>query len=205
MIIAPDWLWVHFPKCAGTSVEAALKALFRRNRTIRFDPLNPDDVIWHHSVAQRRAHDPAFDVGGRRVISNIRRLPDWLLSRVHFEVQRRGPTMAVDRADLLKGRFAIAAGSGTRRLHSADEVLAEFLPEVTHWVRMEHLAEDLAPAIGRTAQDVAARMPRENVGKMSYIRHIPFWFTGADLRQLYAANPLWEAVERKVYGKVWGE
>lgn len=204
-ILPTDRIWPHFPKAEGTSVEKTLATLFKRDQSVIFDKLDQNNLIWHHSLEERRVHDPSFDPEGRRVIANIRRLPSWILSRVHFEVQRSGTAGGVRRSDLVNGRFAVPVAGGKSRLYQADVVLQKFAPDVTHWVRMEKLAEDLAPAVGLEEFQVAAEMVRENKGKLDYIRDIPFWFTPENLKQLYAANPAWAELERRVYGKLWGE
>lgn len=201
MIVAKNWIWLHFPKCAGTSVEDALRTLYAGNPGVVFDEIDPRNVIWHHSLDQRCKYNPSFSPEGKRILCNIRRLPDWILSRVHFEVQRSGQSCAVKRKDLVVGRFAIPF-NGSVRLYSADHVLKEYKGGVTHWIRMESLSGDLASALGEPEEQVKKVMPRLNEGKIGYVRSIPFWFTQKEIDRMYAANPEWAALERSIYGSL---
>lgn len=200
MIVASDWIWLHFPKCAGTSTEKTLRMIFRGNQSINFDPKKQENVIWHHTLHERQEYDPTFSVGSRRVICNIRRLPFWVLSRVHFEVQRRGKLGAVTRDQLVEGRFATPQPGGSSRIHLADQIASRFAEGVTDWVRVENMAVDLANALGLKSDQVQAEMVRENTGKLSYIKNLPFWFSQSDLDRMYAANPVWADLERRIYG-----
>lgn len=200
MIIAPDWIWLHFPKCAGTSTEKTLKTIFKNDREIRFDPQDMNNVIWHHTLEKRQDYDPEFDVSGRRVICNIRRLPHWILSRVHFEVQRIGMAGRVNRQQLVQGQFAQRRPHGKPTIHVAESVALQFSKGVTHWVRIEHFAEDLAASLNLSVAQVNAALVRENTGQLSYIRNLDFWFTQTEIDRMYDANPTWADLERRLYG-----
>jgi len=204
MIVAPTWIWLHFPKCAGSAAEKILRDIYGSDPTVRFDAVGPGKpVIWHQSIKQRMASDPAFDPSGRRVVANIRRLPNWILSRVHFEVQRSGLNGSVSRNALVQGRFRnrkTPGNSKQMRLVSADEQLAQFAPAVTDWVRSEEMIPDLARVLGFDSTKVAERRERVNAGQIEYIRDLSFWFTPRELDRLYQSNPVWAELERKVYG-----
>lgn len=206
MIIAPTWIWLHFGKCAGSATEKILRHEFRRDPSVIFDDVGPDKpVIWHQTLAQRRQLDPSFDPGNRRIVANIRRLPYWLLSRVHFEVQRSGPAGAVPREALLRGDFLQKRNPTDKaptKLIRADKALSSFAAEVTDWVRSEELVPDLTRILGIRADSAPARGEKVNVGQIEYIRDIRFWFTPEEIAGIYAHNPLWADLECKVYGDV---
>jgi hypothetical protein len=207
MIIAPDWIWVHVPKCAGTETEAILQSVYARDRSVVFDPVGPGlPVIWHQTLAKRAAEDPGFSPGGRRVIGNIRRLPAWILSRVHFEIARSGPEAGVTRKQLVLGKYRTGAPTAAQekapnsRLSSADQALRGYLAEVTDWVRTEELAEDLQRVFGWTAAPPRPPEAKANKNRIPYVRDPAFWFSRRDLARMYAANPLWAALELRLYG-----
>lgn len=200
MIVAERWIWLHMPKCAGTATERLLQGVFAADPTVRFDPVGPaHPVNWHESLAERRARLPGFTAGGRAVFANIRRLPLWLLSRVHFEVQRYGAPAVVGREVLCSGRFRPVPRGVPKPLRRADDELARYAGEVTRWLRTEHLAADVGAAFGITVPPRKARA-RVNATQLDYIRDPAFWFTQADLDRLYAANPLWAGIEAECYG-----
>ncbi|WP_147405719.1 hypothetical protein [Cereibacter sphaeroides] len=204
VIVAKDWIWLHVPKCGGTSTEKMLHEIYENDPSVVFDPVGPKlPVIWHESVQTRQKKNPAFSAEGRKVIGNIRRLPYWLLSRVHFEVQRNGDAGLVTRAQLRDGKFRGRAGPGGKpgKLASADDMITNFAPDVTHWMRTENLMEDMARTFP-LPPGVALKEIRENSGKLSYVKDVKFWFTRAELLNLYKKNPVWAQIEQSVYGNL---
>ena len=200
MIIAKHWIWLHVPKCAGTATERILQHAFATDPSVIFDPVGPDrPVIWHDTLADRAARDPGFAPAGRAVVANLRRLPHWLLSRVHFEVQRYGAPAVIGREVLLSGRFRPVPRGVPKPLRSADDELARYLPGVTRWVRSERLAEDISAAFGMQVAPRDGRR-RVNATRQDYVRDPAFWFTAEELAGLYAANPLWARLEAELYG-----
>ena len=198
MIIGLDFIWLHFPKCAGTETEAILRRLFADDPALAFDTVEPGRINWHHSVAERRVAT-GFDPGARAVICNIRRLPSWLLSRVHAGVART-PEHRVTREMLLAGRFPRHDGVEL----SADDLMRRYTEHpVAHWIRTEHFAEDFTAAFGRFLKlDGIVPQRHANTAPLPYIRDPRFFFTRAEIDGLYRANPVWAAMERKVYGSL---
>lgn len=166
MIVAPDWIWLHVPKCAGTTTDAILFAAFEDAPGVSFDAMDPTrGVTWHQTIAARAARQPGFAAEGRRVLANIRRLPHWLLSRAFFEVQRHGEAALPRRADLVRGVFlqpARSPGGPVMRPQSADAMLRPYAAEVTEWLRSEHLRADLARAFALRPDHPALAARDEN-------------------------------------------
>lgn len=162
MIVTKDWIWLHLPKCGGTSVELALRNALKDRPDAVFDEVDPQkDVIWHHNIPRRKQHDPQFSVEGKKIIACIRRLPEWMLSRVHFEAERTKhvPT----REQFVQGKFYEADGF----LNQADKMIQEFdNPRVDHWVRLDNMVGDLNAATGL---DLIS-MPRVNENKLKFIK-----------------------------------
>lgn len=201
MIIGPDFIWLHVPKCGGTAAERCLRQALGSNPEVHFDTIGPsEEVIWHQNIQARANYDPDFDPSGKRIIACIRRLPGWLLSRVHFEYIRPpihpGPArdMQVPTRDMLvRGEFFEYSGYH----HKADNMIRQYdNPSVDHWIRIEHLHEDLSAFFGFDVGEV----PRINETRVDYIKNLDFWFTPDEIAQLYEHNPIWAAIERKAYG-----
>lgn len=194
MIVGPDWIWLHVPKSGGTAAEKILHKTFGSRHDVVFDPVGANHpVIWHHSIGRRIAHDPSFDITGKRIIAGIRRLPDWILSRVHYEANRSN--IVPTREQMVEGKFLEANGY----VHHADRMLREFnMPEVDHWIRLEHMAADMSEAL----RCEIAEVPRVNENKIRYVRDISFWFTPAELTRLYESNPIWAGIEERIYGNL---
>ena len=205
MIVASDWIWMHVPKCGGSSTEGILRAAFKHDASVDFDLVGPGlPVIWHHNLAKRQAADPDFKVGDKNVVANIRRLPYWLLSRIHFEAQRSQAAGLVPRHLFVKGYYREAPGPNKTpsRPRLADERITFYAAGVTDWVRTEHLQADLTNVFGLTAKNFPAKISRINIGKIDYVRELSFWFTARELRELYKSNPIWAALEEEIYGNL---
>ena len=195
MILGPDWIWLHFPKCGGTTAERLLHLNFGQDPDVVFDPIDPRHVIWHDTIARRAARDPAFSHHGKRIVANFRRLPDWIISRVLFEASRP-PHHLVTRDQLVEGIFLENGGSA----RSAAESLALLnTPPDDHWVRIDHMHADFEAFFGRplTAMD-----QRLNVNRFDAIRDRRFWFTRQEIEHLYHRAPDWAALEMLLYGNL---
>jgi len=135
-----------------------------------------DPNIWHQGRRE------GLTDSGRVVVANFRRLPSWVLSLAHYEAARGG-------------------GPADPWRWSGDDVLARY--DADRWIRAEHLPEDFAAAFGDLIELPTARLTkmfRKRRNATDYDRSLEAWFTPADLEGLYAANPAWAALERRLYG-----
>lgn len=184
MIVGPDFVWLHFPKCAGTTLDLALRDLLAGRPGIQFDRIDEQSGRWHHSIAERRAEDSRFNVAGKKIICCIRRLPSWLISRTMFEMSRN-EHLIPSRDMIAEGRFFAGIGNA---VNQADEYVGLYYPDVHQWLRTEYLASDVARAFGLDVADVSAALERHRSRVTpTYIKRTEFWFTDEDLRS--AAEP----------------
>jgi hypothetical protein len=193
VVIGERFAWAHLPKAGGDATAVMFAAV---PGLVRFaDPFNSNDK-----------HMPFFgreeEVAGKLLVMNIRRLPSWSLSAANHKVvhgvfpeYRPLPMMSAaemaastEPDDLLRwmtdhGRFS-----------------------VDRWLRAEELRHDvlaLLSELGVLTPDVRAAVPAVGrVNAAGYDRTLPF--TADQLRQMYAKNPAWAAIERQVYGDVPG-
>lgn len=195
MIVHDDWIWMHFPKCAGTFIEQEIRSNYDKTEAV-FDRIDPNgEILWHHTIEQRRKHDPSFDTSGKRIICAIRRLPFWLLSRVHFE-RSRPPFLTTPRTLFQNGQFY----ENTGFIHKADDLLRSYTPvSVTDWLRQEELEQDMRKVFGSKFK---VSQKRKNATKIDYIKDLEFWFTPSQLSNLYNQNPIWADLEAKLYGSI---
>ena len=199
MIIGPTFIWLHFPKCAGTRTEQVLRKYFGDDPGIRFDEINPEHVIWHQSVRERE-DATGEDLGGRRVISNIRRLPQWIISRVGYEEMRSSIT--TPREMFVHGSFINRQG----KVQQADTILKDFtIVPVDAWIRVDHLAEDFFAAFSPVLDLSRINLRREfskRSNETKYNRNSTAWFTPEELKTLYDSCPVWRELERRLYGAI---
>lgn len=201
MVVGDGFVWLHFPKTAGHTVELALRAATRGRRDIVFDRRGEHDDRWHDSLQERRLRDQGFDPSGKVVIAGIRRLPWWILSRVHYEASR-APYRWARREMIQRGEFFEQNGTvGKADLHAC-----QFANGAVHrWVRTEHLRDDFLTCfgdiLGPAALKACRRLDRRvNETQVRYVERLDFHFTPDELRGLYDANPVWAEIEREVYG-----
>ncbi len=178
---------MHFPKCAGSATEAALRRLYLGKPGYTFDQPAP---AWHENVAQRMKRVPGFAPGDRTIICNFRRLPSWIISRVRYE-QSQPPHHAAPREMFLSGRFFENDGS----INTAEGYVKHYMA-ANKWIRAEHLAEDFEKAFGVSA-------PIERVNETSpEVSDVRFHLSRDDIVRLYEICPTWAALERKLYGSL---
>jgi hypothetical protein len=191
MVIGERFAWGHLQKTAGDA-------------TLGLFQLFPDLIVYatpkhveekHASFASRAA-----EVEGKLLAANLRRLPDWTLSWIQHRA-RRGP-----RPD---GRpYAMKSPHQMVKVARADKRLSVLTDngryQVDRWIRMEHLVDDFTAFISELTdlseedrQRIATFGP---VNAFEYDHEIAHWFTPEQVRMLYARNPVWAAIEERVYG-----
>ncbi len=199
MIIGPDFIWLHFPKCAGTRTEQVIRKHFGTDPTLRFDEINPEHVVWHQSVRERE-EATGENLGGRRVVCNIRRLPHWILSRVGYEEMR---------SDIYTPREMFVRGSFINRwkkVENADAFLSDFtVVPVDAWIRVDFIASDFAAAFSPVLDLTGINLRREfakRSNETKFFADSTPWLTSEELAILYDSCPVWTALEKRLYGEL---
>ena len=121
MIVGQSFVWLHFPKTGGHTVAAAIQAAGRGRGDLVFDDEQADADGWHDTLLHRMRRDRNFDPTGKLVVSGVRRLPWWLLSRVHYEAAR-APFHCASREMLCRGEF----NENNGQVNRADEQMGRF-------------------------------------------------------------------------------
>jgi hypothetical protein len=205
MIYNDKFVWVHFPKCAGTKVRSLFKRYFSTDSELFQDTIdlkNNPAASWHDSVGCRSTHNPAFMLGGRIVICSIRRLPSWLASRYNFEYQR-SPGLAHNPNLLLEGKFMERGGY----ICHADDYIEKYLPQTlldtgnVRFLRAEYFETDFIELFGKYL-DLSVIPREEFIKRINFSKnHVP-----ADIlhslrssRDIYSKCPKWRAVEELAY------
>lgn len=199
MIIGENFVWLHFPKSAGSFTENLLRKYFILDPEILFDSIDPNNVIWHQRIAQREKllH---VDLSGKSIICNFRRLPHWIISRVRFETARSG--QSVPKEMYIEGRFLEVNGMES----SAERLLERFTErKVSHWIRMEYIEMDFFKAFSnyldvRTA--VKSSDFTERINASEGILNLDKWLNEQEIGQLYESNPAWANLEMELYGNL---
>lgn len=199
MIIGASFIWLHFPKCAGTTTTSALLQNFQTDASIAFDDTSQGEPIWHETIEERERRT-GVSLDGKNVMANIRRLPAYVISKIHY-TESLNPEIRHTREHLLTGQFMEADGYN----NSADNLLRHYnAKNISHWIRTEHLKEDFISVFSQyldlTGKDLSGLSIRENSN--DYSRDLAKWYSRRDMARLYRKNPLWAKLERRVYGNL---
>ena len=195
MIVSQRFVWGHIPKTGGDATATMIARVPRL--VVLADDLR--DHAKHLSFDERRG-----SIEGKLLVANIRRLPDWAISTAQllsnngvwpdYEPYGPQPAHAVASSDWADKALAMVVGDY----------------EVDRWLRQEHLVDDLVDFLREIAALTAAEERAiRSVGPVNVHRpRFRRWrrpsprrfFTRAQIDELYANNPGWAAIERRVYG-----
>jgi hypothetical protein len=191
MVIGERFAWAHLPKTGGTATLRLFQAFPELILFGDFDESNAK-----HTLFTERAGE----IDGKALALNIRRLPFWVLSRAQH-VARWGihpeyvPIPMPSPEELSESDFP-----DTRLILYTDHGRLQ----ISHWIRMEHLAEDFLAFVSGYA-DVTddRRAAVESVPMVNaheYDHELASWFSPEQIERLYEHNPSWAALERELYG-----
>lgn len=189
MIIGEQFGWAHLPKTGGT---AALW-MFRQF---------PEWAGGHTGSKHSTFAQHEREIEGKVLVSNMRRLPDWVLSWSHHRAAKD-----FDANGMLPPMHSPWEMAEGRR---ADYWLGVLLDDqrfhVDRWLRMEHLADDFIDFISEQRDvDPEQRRRIKEIGAVNaveYDHQVTHWFTPQHVQRMYEQNPRWAAVEREVYGDI---
>lgn len=207
MIYSDDFVWLHFPKCAGTKIENLFRTYYANNKRVfqdtidsKLDPL----ATWHDSISDREKRDPNFILGDRIVICSFRRLPTWLESRYSFEF-RRSPQLNHRPELLLEGKFLEQSGY----LNHADFYPQKYVPEAilrsgkVRFIRTEYFESDFKNLFGEfldvniiPAWEFSKKVNASESAVPETIRKQLF----ENHQEVYENCPYWKAIEDIAYG-----
>ena len=207
MIYSDDFVWLHFPKCAGTKIERLFKKYFSSSKEVFQDTVDPrldPQATWHDSVSDREKRNPDFILGKRIIICSFRRLPTWLESRYSYEV-RRSPQLHHRPELLLEGKFLERGGFENH----ADRYAKRYIPDVIlrseklRFVRTEYFEADFKRAFGEFL-DISVIPDWEFSKKVNESTStVPDEIRKKLLekqQELYEKCPYWKSVEEIAYG-----
>jgi hypothetical protein len=207
MIYNDKFIWLHFPKCAGTKIENIFLKYYSDVLELTQDVVDPKNDVaasWHDSIATRSKKNPEFTLGDREIICPIRKLPSWLISRYNFECGR-SPELNHKPELLLAGKFMEASGA----LNHADVYIQSYLPQSlldtgrVSFLRVENFEEDFIEIFGKYV-DVSL-IPKEEYGQRENIskNYLPEEVVRNLLnsQDVYANCPKWFSVEKLAYSE----
>jgi hypothetical protein len=194
MIVSQSFVWAHIPKTGGDATATMIARVPRL--VVLADHLR--DNAKHLPFAERRG-----SIEGRLLVANIRRLPDWALSHARH-VERFGAFPDYQPAGHQRPDTVAQSSAADEHLNL---IVGEH--EVDRWLRQEHLADDLVTFLREVAELTAAEehavrsVGRVNDQRSALQRLRPpspaRFFTPEQIEALYASNPRWAEIERRVY------
>jgi hypothetical protein len=189
MVIGEKFAWAHMQKTGGS----ATLAMFRQfpELIVFADPADDEDK--HSSFGAREEL-----VAGKIRVCNVRRLPAYQLS---WAVWRARPGNQV-------GRTAMESPHEISELPRGDRRLARITNDgkfgVERWFRMEHLSEDFLDFVSELTEVGDERRGQVSrvraINALDYDHEVRHWFSDAQIKRMYEVNPVWRAIEEKVYG-----
>jgi len=206
MIYNDAFVWLHFPRCAGTKIEFLFRDYYSEDKSI-FQDLVDDkidqSISWHNSIAQRESGDSDFTLGDRIVICSFRKLPAWLKSRYNFEYLR-SPGLSHKPELLLEGEFLEANGYKNH----ADYYARKYLPpeiienRSIRFLRAEYFESDFKEIFSEfidisiipewefshRINKAKSQIPDEIISKLSN-----------NCEDLYKKCPYWHSLEKIAY------
>jgi len=205
MIYSSDFVWLHFPKCAGAKIEYLFKKYYSNDRKITQDLVDPKKGLtpWHDSIIDRESRDPKFSLGTRTIICSFRKLSSWLESRYNFEY-RRSPTLDHRPERLLEGKFLERDGFENHADYYAKKYLSQFILEsnTVRFIRTEYFESDFKLIFGEYL-DISIIPDREFNGKVNASKsYLPLDIRKRlyqDRQVLYEKCPYWKMVEKIAY------
>ncbi len=197
MIIGKNFVWLHFPKCAGMSVHEIFRINNFPDIQIDIDNVQIDpSVKWHDSIKQREKRE-GISLAEKDIIMNCRRLPEWILSRIFFE-EKRSPHLKHKRENFLLGTFYETNG----KTNKADVYLKKYRWEsIDKWIRVESFESDFIKIFSKYIdQDIKHLNTSKN--KTTYNKNILEYYNKQEMEQLYQNNPEWSKMELRNYGNL---
>lgn len=208
MIYSDEFVWLHFPKCAGTKVEHLFEKYYSANKEVHQDPVGitkDPGIAWHDSIEEREQRNPNFKLGSRTIICPIRHLPGWLESRYNFEFQR-SPDLHHQPELLLEGIFLESDGSASH----AEHYVKRFIPDnllnsnEVKFLRTEFFEIDFKEIFSQYI-DTSIIPPSEFNEKVNVSKnHLSDSFRqklNSPDKEIYSHCPHWNKVESLAYNK----
>lgn len=207
MIYTDKFVWLHFPKCAGSKTEQLFKKYFSEEDGVFQDIVNPEfdpAISWHDTIDERENRDATFKLGSRTVICQFRRLPAWLESKFNFEASRNS-NLILKPELLLEGRFPESSGHNNH----VDVYINKWLPPKIlkssnlKIIRTENFKLDFKMVFSQFID--ISRIPEWEYDKLvnsstsilpSDIKHKLY----NNKAELYEKCPRWSLVEEMAYG-----
>jgi|SRR5215216_5383597 len=211
MIYSDEFVWLHFPKCAGAKVEKLFRTYYSFDKRIFQDAIYPiadPQATWHDSILDRETRDPRFTLGNRIIICSFRRLPGWLASRYSFEVQRN-PQLSHRPELLLEGKFLESTGHPNHADFYAEKYVPEAILDLDkiRFLRTEYFEHDFKRIFGefldvtiipdwefREKYNVSVNAVPSKIREKLFKKGL---FHG--LENVYETCPYWKKVEKVVY------
>jgi hypothetical protein len=197
MVVSERFVWAHIPKTGGDATATMIQQV-------------PRLVVTAHHLADHAKHMPlreCSDVAGKVLVANTRRLPEWAVSYMRHRA-RFGLPPDYEPEGLRPPEVVATEPAADGWL---DEIVGD--SRIDFWIRQECLADDLVNFLrahaGLTSEEEAAiravgrvneQPGRFRVRQRLRRRFQKAFFTPEQTELLYASNPRWAAVERRVYG-----
>jgi len=213
MIIGENFVWSHMPKTGGTTIEYIFNNILDKDK-LGIVHIDGRDSIQKHDSIWIKEKRLAIDLSNKAHILNIRRMPNWVLSklnhknwRIPFDKNSLISTIVmsfypVDSLDIID----LEEAWKSLKSHTPDSMLSHFYGcGVDYWMRTENINEDFISVFSKffdMTDSEQSEITRAFENKRSYQKDIHKWLSLEDIKHMYKRNPFWYSIEKLVYGNV---
>jgi hypothetical protein len=208
MIYSDTFVWLHFPKCAGSKIESIFKKYFSEDKNIYqdvIDPIKDPWASWHDSIDARVKRDANFSWDNKIIITGFRKLPEWLLSRYSYEVQR-SPHLNHDLKLLCDAKFFEQNGE----ISTPDNYASFYLPPKIlscgrlKYIRNEYFEKDFKNIFGKLI-DLSKVPDSEYASYVNISKNNDKDYIASEIFKsidnIYSCCPYWRMIEEIAYNK----
>ncbi len=212
MIISPEFVWIHIGRTGGYLVDSLIRDL--KIEAIELDPIGGIWSDWkrHESIEARSAEKGVDLYNNRMSISNIRRLPNWIVAFAEYKLQRSQLyytnyelSRALLKAELREPKTGQLVPDRFRTFNPDDLLLHYSYEKIETWWRTEHLVQDCISTLKKwyeIPEGLENKWTSTQVNSISYNRNVLERFSKAEIEGMYEKCPLWRDLELKVFGNL---
>jgi hypothetical protein len=203
MIVTDDFSWGHMPKTAGD----ATSAFFINSIPDKIIFADPDDNNKHAPFSER------IDlIKDKKLILNIRRLPNFILSFIYHHLFTGGISTVPDKAAYFDKNYKLylpppySVQNQPETLSTLGDWMIDYYVanfNIDYWLRCENIQSDFLNLVNKfySIDEQIIKFTKTKTSLNNYNKDPLAHFTTEEIKTIYENNPKWAAIERVVYNQ----